>query len=388
MPWLIRRPIGLLSIILVVSTPVVSVRASESDLSVNVCGPPGVALGQDMRVAVAYRNAGPDPTLYGYINVAIPSGLPAPLDELTYQQIDGLRASVTDTHRNTVLPIVESRACESLMLQIQGPDPPGPMQGLAQRTNKGSLSFNLSIPTDPPVFGRLVVVDPPHMAREFVPALTRHSLYYNHGPPRYASGLNCNARFGGCTQLEDCFGPRLSLIEPIHGDLEVVDGGGQNDPDTGCGVLVGFTPGRIAVVRNGGCSPFEKAFYAQGAGATGVIVVNNGICMDLGPDSPDCVYRMYGGGSAGMIDIPIVMISMGDGEDLITELERGGPVTVSMGAMPRKTFEVSAFIFSADPDELDPNPDNNGHSHRATIGPFSDGFDCGGCSRWSVFVDR
>jgi hypothetical protein len=262
------------------------------------------------------------------------------------------------------------------------------MQGLVPRTKAGSTSFDLAVPTDPPVFGRLVVVDPPHLAREFLPALTRHSLYYAHGPPRYASGLNCNARFGGCTQLEDCFGPRLALIEPFLAELEVVDGGGQNDPNTGCGPPVGFASGRVAVVRNGGCSFFVKAFYAQGAGAVGVIVVNNGMCWDLGPESPDCVYRMDGGGSAGMIDIPIVMISMRDGEGLIAELDRGRSVTVAMGAMPRKTFEMSAYVFSADPDELDPNLENNGHSRLMTIGPFSDGFDCGGCSRWSDSVDR
>jgi hypothetical protein len=224
------------------------------------------------------------------------------------------------------------------------------------------------------------------MAREFVPALTRHRMYFDDGQPRYAPGADCNAVFGNCVDLDSCFGPRLSLMEPVDTALELVESAGD-DSHNGCAVLAGFTPGNIAVARRGVCGFFTKAYLAQSAGAAGLIVVNDGRCGNLGPDSPDCVVPMSGGGAAFMIDIPVVMLSSSDGEALIAELENGQPVTAVMGAVEGGAFEVSSWIFSSDITEVDPVEINNGNSLRVHFGGFADGFECGDTGRWSPVRD-
>jgi hypothetical protein len=364
---------------------VAPLRATESDLSVEIKGPVVAPLGKDVTVEVAYRNAGPDPVLYGYVNVAIPSGLPARIDELTMDEFEKLERSAvgTDDNGNTSHLFFDDQTCEGLIFQLQGPDPPGPMVGLDHPGSGGSLRFTLAIPEEPPVFGKLVIISPPRLAREYGPAFTRHSHYYDDGRSRYASGVDCNRSYGRCIDLDDCFGQRLAVMEPVTAELELVNATGSVDPHFGCGSLVGFSPGSVAVVRRGSCDFFIKAYYAQAAGAVGVIVVNDGRCGDLGPDNADCVVRMSGGSAGALVDIPIIMLSRGDGEPLIAELERGGPVTASMGAIPGGSFEVGANIFSADINEIDKNPENNGHSKRFTVGTFADGFDCGGCGGWS-----
>ena len=92
---------------------------------------------------------------------------------------------------------------------------------------------------------------------------------------------------------------------------------------------------------------------------------------------------MDGGLLAGIIDIPVIMLSNRDGEALIAEVMGGGRVTVSMGAMPGSPFELASFIFSSNAVEVDHDPENNGHALRVHTGTFTDNFETGDCSRWS-----
>jgi len=364
----------------------VLVGASEPDLSSWIDAPSQVPLGADASFTVHYSNAGPGDAHTGYLNVAVSAGLPAPLDELTPEQLAALSQSTvgTDTHGNTALLFLDESSCEGLFFQLQGPIPPGPIRGL-EAGGSGSFTFDFPIPMEPPTFGKLVISHPEDLARVYLPALTRHQMYFDQGVGRYASGLNCSSfPFTGCTSLGDCFGPRLWMVEPFTTELEIVnDGGAYGDPALGCGSLAEFTTGRLALVRRGVCLPFTKARYAQEAGAEGVIIVNDGRCANLGPDSADCVVPMDGGALAGFIDIPVIMLSNRDGEALIAELMGGGNVTVSMGAMTDGPFELSTFLFSSDPYQVDPDPENNGRASRVFTGPFADDFEIGDCSRWS-----
>ena len=359
--------------------------ASESDLSSIVEGASVVSAGEVVTFTIRYANAGPDEAQTPYVNLAIPSGLPAPLDQLTGEQFDALlNSSVgTDTLGNSPMLFIDDSSCESLLLQLQGPVPPDPIQGLTPG-NAGSFTVDLPIPMEPPTFGKMVVVEPAHLAREYFPALTRHRMYHPAGAPRYAPGLNCNDLVGGCYELGDCFGPRLSLMDPFTASLEIADDGSAvSDPALACNSLVGFSAGRIALVRRGECPYFDKADHAQAAGASGVVVVNDGRCSGLGSDSPDCVVPMPGGEDAGFIDIPVIMISMTDGEELIAAIEGGESVKVTIGAMPGGSFELSTNIFTTNNAEVDPVPENNGHSLAVMTALFADDFESGDVSVWS-----
>jgi hypothetical protein len=70
------------------------------------------------------------------------------------------------------------------------------------------------------------------------------------------------------------FGPQLSEIGPVTGDVELVNDATGAVTDA-CEPLVGFTPGRIALMDRGTCGFIVKVKNAQNAGAIGAIVANN-----------------------------------------------------------------------------------------------------------------
>ncbi len=369
----------------VVSTAAL-VGASEPDLASWVEVPSRVPLGGMTTVRIHYANYGPGDAFRGYLDVGISAGLPVRPDQLTDEHLEALRQSTvgTDTHGNRVLVKMDTASCEGLLLQLQGPDPPSPMQGL-QFDGSGSFTLDLPIPMEAPTFGGMVITHPEHLVRTYLPALTWHQRHFDRGMGRYAPGLNCSSfPFAGCTSLGDCFGPRLWMIEPFSAELELVDdGGGFGDPTFGCDALEDFATDRIALIRRGVCPPSSKAWWAQQAGAVAVIIVNNGQCENSASHSEDCVVRMDGLGLASAIDIPVIMLSQRDGEALINEILSGGTVTATMGAMAGNPFEVASFIFSSDALEVDPDPANNGHASRVRPGTFTDDFETGDCSRWS-----
>jgi hypothetical protein len=113
------------------------------------------------------------------------------------------------------------------------------------------------------------------------------------------------------------FGP-LPPATPIAGAIKLVDDGSAA-PTEGCGPLIGFTAGAIALVDRGTCGFTVKVSNAQAAGAVAVIVANN-VAGDP--------FTM--GGSDPAIVIPAVMISQADG----ATIKAGLPATGSVGASP------------------------------------------------------
>ena len=122
-------------------------------------------------------------------------------------------------------------------------------------------------------------------------------------------------------------GARLTINQPggIAGDYEASGGawGGDLDPGTtgnfeivsdgtaspteGCSALVGFTPGRVALIDRGTCEFGAKALNAEDAGAVGVVIVNN-------QSLPNGIIRMGAGDDGDQVTIPAIMIGNADGQ--------------------------------------------------------------------------
>jgi hypothetical protein len=93
----------------------------------------------------------------------------------------------------------------------------------------------------------------------------------------------------------------------VTGPLAVVNAGPTADfptalPTEGCGPLVGFPAGAIALVDRGTCPFLLKTQNAEAAGASGVIVVNNAA------GTPTQM-----GGESHSVNIPSAMVSQADG---------------------------------------------------------------------------
>jgi hypothetical protein len=128
------------------------------------------------------------------------------------------------------------------------------------------------------------------------------------------------------------FGP-LPPTTPIAGAIELVDDGSAA-PTEGCGPLIGFTAGAIALVDRGSCGFTVKVLNAQAAGAVAVIVANN-VAGDP--------FTM--GGSDPAIVIPAVMISQADG----ATIKAGLPATGSVGAsqVPERSCHDTGVILGS-----------------------------------------
>ena len=133
---------------------------------------------------------------------------------------------------------------------------------------------------DPP--GNRLVVDPPSAAA---------GEYGFAGPAGYGPGL-----------------PAAGL----PGTFAPVSDGGAN-PTEGCGPLVGFPAGSIALVDRGTCPFVQKTQNAQAAGAIAVVIVNN---VPGAPISP--------AGTATGITIPTIMVSLDHGTLLENSLPASG----------------------------------------------------------------
>jgi hypothetical protein len=114
------------------------------------------------------------------------------------------------------------------------------------------------------------------------------------------------------------FGPEPTLAG-VTGDVVLVNDGSAN-PSQGCGPLIGFPAGAIALVDRGTCTFVLKASNAQAAGAVAMIVVNSA------PGPPITM-----GGSDPSITIPSVMVSLADG----TTIKAGLPAVGRVSANPQ-----------------------------------------------------
>ncbi|MCU0302806.1 MAG: M4 family metallopeptidase [Thermoanaerobaculales bacterium] len=104
----------------------------------------------------------------------------------------------------------------------------------------------------------------------------------------------------------------------VTAEVELVDDG-AGTPSDACEPIVGFQPGRIALVDRGICLFRDKVVNAQSAGAVGVIIANN-----QGND----IFEM--GGDPGRLDIPAVLIGRDDGQRLRASLAQGVAATLGL----------------------------------------------------------
>jgi hypothetical protein len=114
------------------------------------------------------------------------------------------------------------------------------------------------------------------------------------------------------------FGPAAPLAGTPGSIVLVSDGSAA--PTEGCGPLVGFPAGAIALIDRGTCPFVQKVQNAQNAGAVAAIVANN---------VPGPPTTMTGSGPG--ITIPSVMISQADGATVKSGLPASGRVK---GALP------------------------------------------------------
>jgi hypothetical protein len=103
------------------------------------------------------------------------------------------------------------------------------------------------------------------------------------------------------------------------GDIVLVNDGGAN-PTQGCGPLVGFPAGAIALIDRGTCGFTVKVKNAQEAGAGAVIIANN---------VPGAPFTMSG--TDPTIVIPSVMVSLDDGTTIKAGLPATGTVAARVG---------------------------------------------------------
>ena len=121
------------------------------------------------------------------------------------------------------------------------------------------------------------------------------------------------------------FGDSLPTESPVTADLALV----TDDPVLGgdiydaCETITNGSEiaGKIAVIRRGTCEFGFKVLAAQAEGAVAVIIVNN---------VPGSAVNMGGGADGGSVTIPSIMVAQDLGNDLISELESGITISVSL----------------------------------------------------------
>jgi len=180
---------------------------------------------------------------------------------------------------------------------------------------------------------------------------------------------------GGCADGADChdhpcLGPRVSTVEPITGTVELVNGpkfGPGITPEMGCGSLVDFTPGNIALIDRGACAFEDKIVNALFAGASAVIIADHDDFSDSTTE-PDDILNMACTDfcDEALITIPAVFISYADGQVVHGDLATG--VTATIGKMEvGNDLTTKAIIWENGEDE-DTNPDNNVSEVTTTVG--------------------
>jgi hypothetical protein len=116
------------------------------------------------------------------------------------------------------------------------------------------------------------------------------------------------------------------------GEIVLVSDGSAS-PTEGCGPLIGFPAGAVALVDRGTCAFTEKVSNAQAAGAGAVIVANN-VAGDP--------FEM--GGADASIEIPSVMVSLDDG----TTIRGGLPATGTVSSAPSTPAQGVQVIIALD----------------------------------------
>jgi len=344
-------------------------QAAESDLTVSNSVPDPVTLGTPFTVTTTYGNNGPDTAVSAYINSEFipPMGLDVFLDN--YFNGDGSMytalqdsAAGTDTNGNFPLLFWDDFYCENTFFQVQGDDTPDatPIQPLASGAS-GSFSYEVTLPMEAPKTGTVEITSPANLVHAWT--LTDPAnvwVEYGLATPynKYAS-TTCSKLVGTeeediCQYITDnCWGARISQLDaPVAAEFQLVDDGSA-DPTLGCDAFVDFTPGNIALLRRGVCEFGVKGFNAEQAGAVAVLMVNDGRCSDF-PEGDDCVLNMGPGALGGLVTIPMALVSVNDGEPIISAVEGGATVTGAFGTS--STWTAFATGFLAEAADTDPDP--------------------------------
>ena len=135
---------------------------------------------------------------------------------------------------------------------------------------------------------------------------------------------------GSYTYAQATYGPAVQAAG-VSGAFALVNDGSAT-PTLGCGPLVGFPAGAIAVVDRGSCNYTVKTLNAQAAGAVAVVVLNN---VAGAPPVP--------GGTAPAATIPTVQISQNDGAVLKAGLPATGRLLPSAGNAARVGIDSVAW---------------------------------------------
>jgi PA domain/Zinc carboxypeptidase len=180
---------------------------------------------------------------------------------------------------------------------------------------------------------------------------------YGHGLPAEVTIDSPSSAAGSYKAAGASFGSEPS-VEGLAGDVVLVSDGSAS-PSLGCGPLVGFPAGAIALVDRGSCPFVQKVRNAQAAGAVAVIVVNN-----VAGDPSDLT------GSDPSITIPAVHVSQTDGN----LIKAGLPATGRVSHDPESDFYTPLSIsgrFITDPTAHGdwPNFDDDA-SRRATVAVY------------------
>jgi hypothetical protein len=178
------------------------------------------------------------------------------------------------------------------------------------------------------------------------------------GPPSDPLTINSPSDISGdYFGFEAAFGPGLTPT-PITADLALLEDDNSastsSDPHNACDPIINSNElnGKIAVIRRGECTFVEKIEAAENAGAIAVIMINNVIGDPI-----------VMGGAANNIGIPSIMISLSNGNPILTKLQNDEI--------------INATLVNNGPYEIDGNYDNgiiaheygHGISNRLTGGP-------------------
>jgi PKD repeat protein len=348
--------------------PVLQAQAlNNSDMSVTTSLPATVSPGVPFTVTSGYANLGPNTATSAYVNAYSipPVGLDVFLDNTLYgdgSMYDALQATAdgTDTLGNVPKLFWDDNYCEDILFQLQGDDQPeaSPIQPLASGAS-GSFTYQVTIPMENPKSGAITITEPASLAQTWTGQVG--GVFYAASNNTYGRG-SCEKWVGTeeeemCAYINDnCFGARISqLPEPIEAEFELVNDGSAN-PTQGCEAFVDFTPGNIAILRRGTCQFGSKAFNAEQAGASAMIMVFDDNCNGLAT-SDQCTFGMLAGDLGQLVTIPVASLAQADGEPIIAALDGGATVRGIIG--DPSVFGSQTNVFLADAAHTDPDDSND-----------------------------
>ncbi len=367
--------------------------AQQTDLSVVVIDSPDPALpGSIVSFEVELANAGPDDALndasnYPVIDIYLPMG--APVDFREWLQMDD---AAQDLVRTAFLVNYDANIWDDVE------------SGIFFGDTRNNYCQGLSLQVAPLV---LAAGDSGKVYYEtMVPELGVAGFGYTRSSggtvfPSFGSGA-CGSSdpdldvYPGCYSSVllppdnvpigiPCMGTRLTLIDANDAPVTIVDDGTVKGSE-GCGNLVDFPVGNLALIDRGTCAFQIKVENARDAGAVGAIIVNSvGGGSNGGGD--DAIMAMAcntpGTCTEAFIPIPVVMVSYNTGLDLNAALTEGEVIGFMGIRQEEPNYAVTEAMVWEVGTTTDTNPDNDRYieaTYFAVI--FIDGFESGDVSAW------